>query len=383
MDERESLSTRVDELSARLDTVERHLSSVTSEGPTTPGNEARLAYCSVPEIPEREFGPEVSVERASLIRVMAKKWANGTALHYYFFEGEPWGTSEAERNVVRRAFQAWIGVGIGLNFKEVLSHEDAEIRIGFLRGDGAWSYVGRDVLNRGQNERTMNLGWDLTRNSGEIDTAVHEIGHTLGFPHEHQNPNAGIVWDEEAVYDELAGHPNYWPREKTRWNIIRKIPADTVDGSNWDPDSIMHYPFGAGLIKIPEKYRNGLYPKPGLSEKDISQARFFYPPLEAVTPELRPFESRRLSLNSGEQANFSVLPTATRFHNFRTLGDSDTVMVLFEERDGELRFIKGDDDSGTDLNASFRVKLNQGGRYVLRIRLYYNFSSGDTAVIMW
>jgi hypothetical protein len=26
------------------------------------------------------------------------------------------------------------------------------------------------------------------------------------------------------------------------WNILRKIEPDTVQGSNWDPDSIMHYP---------------------------------------------------------------------------------------------------------------------------------------------
>ena len=53
----------------------------------------------------------------------------------------------------------------------------------------------------------MNFGWDLTQ-PGEIDTAIHEIGHTLGFPHEHQNPHAGIVWDEEAVYAALAQPPN-------------------------------------------------------------------------------------------------------------------------------------------------------------------------------
>ena len=87
-----------------------------------------------------------------------------------------------------RRFGVWEKVGLGLEFAEVQSRDDAEIRIGFMRGDGAWSYVGRDVFLAGRNERTMNFGWDI-RN--DIDTPVHEIGHTLGFPHEHQNPNAG------------------------------------------------------------------------------------------------------------------------------------------------------------------------------------------------
>lgn len=51
----------------------------------------------------------------------------------------------------------------------------------------------------------MNIGWDIT---GDIDAAVHEIGHSLGLPHEHQNPHAVITWDEEAVHAGLAAPPN-------------------------------------------------------------------------------------------------------------------------------------------------------------------------------
>ena len=81
--------------------------------------------------------------------------------------------------------------------------------------------------------------------------------------------------------------------------------------------------------------------------------------------------------------NFLVRPNFSRNYRFRTFGASDTVMVLFEEREGELRYVKGDDDSGWDRNAYFRVRLQRTGRYVLRIRLYYQSASGDTAVMMW
>ncbi len=340
--------------------------------------------CAVPQTPEREFGPDVSNDRARLIRVISKKWVNGTVLHYYFFEKPPWGTDNAHKDVVKRAFDVWKKVGIGIKFEQVSSPDDAEIRIGFLRDDGAWSYVGRDILEQGQKERTMNFGWDLTRDPNEIDTAVHEIGHTLGFPHEHQNPNAGIVWDEEAVYQALGGHPNYWSRKTTHWNIIRKISPDSVAGTKWDHNSIMHYPFRPLLIKEPAKFRDtGISPQPGLSQKDIEQAKFFYPLLEPTLPELKLLESQRLSISDGEQKNFSVIPSASRDYNFSTFGNSDTVMVLFEDDGDEFRYVKGDDDSGTALNANFRVRLTKGRKYVLRIRLYYNFSSGDTAVIMW
>ena len=338
-------------------------------------------YCSVPILPEREFRSDVSNNRARLIRTAEKKWVNGTILHYYFIDDNPQlaAVNDAQKDVVRKAFDVWMNVGIGIKFKQVFSPEDAEIKIGFDKDDGSWSYVGRDVLNK---EQTMNFGWDLTQ-PGEIDTAIHEIGHTLGFPHEHQNPKAGIVWDEEAVYAELAGSPNFWSRQDTFWNIIRKITPDTVEGAKWDPNSIMHYPFGPGLIREPEKYQNGLSPEPGLSEKDTSQVKLFYPQMEKAISELKLFESQRLSVKPGQQKDFEVNPTSSRDYSCRTFGDSDTVMVLFEQDEDELHYVKGDDDSGTALNANFTVRLIKDRKYILKVRLYYSFSSGDTAVMMW
>ena len=357
-------------------------------------------FCSVKPVRERELPADVDAERMRLIRESEKKWANGTVLHYYFFDrgtdGENvvlangqtqwrvWTASDAEKNVVRKAFQTWKALGIGLEFREVARREEAEIRIGFMQGDGAWSYVGRDVLDQGMNERTMNFGWRLSGPGEDLDTALHEIGHTLGFPHEHQNPNAGIVWNEDAVYAALAAPPNSWPRQTTFDNIIRKLSVDRVQGSSWDPDSVMHYPFEAGLIDKPVQYRNGLSPAGGLSSRDATWVKTFYPGLAASSyTELEPFQSVELQIGPREQRNFTIEPEATRTYEIQTFGESDTVMVLFEDVGGEFRYVTADDDSGFATNAKLRVKLQQGKRYALRIRLYYTTASGRTAVMMW
>lgn len=361
-----------------------------ASGKPDPAGNDSVGVCSLPKVPVRELPAGLNPDRLRLIRINEKKWANGTVLHYYFFDRPDdgprgaWVGSGSQQDVVRRAFQAWKDLGLGLEFREVADRQQAEIRIGFMAGDGSWSYVGRDVIDiaRNPDERTMNFGWDLTTPYG-WDMALHEIGHTLDFLHEHQNPNSGIVWNEQAVLDTFSRPPNNWDEATIRWNILRKLSPAEVSGSLWDPDSVMHYQLPAGVIEQPERYRNGLVPEPGLSAKDIKWARKFYPPLAEEMPALRPFESRPVDIGPGEQLNFRIEVPQSRKYTIQTFGVSDTVMVLFEERDGECRYIEGDDDSGSRRNSRIRARLFAGDRYCLRLRLYYSGDAGQTAVFMW
>ncbi len=371
----------------------------TNQPATETGENPKRTFCALRPREPRVFSPEVSGLRLRLLSTLVDKWVNGTVLHYYFFDRDTdgenvhltngqvqwrtWVGAEAQKDVVRQGFNVWRDVGIGIPFQEVNDRSEAEIRIGFMQGDGAWSYVGREILSHGLNERTMNFGWDLTR-QGEVDTATHEIGHTLGFAHEHQNPKAGIEWNEEAVYADLAQPPNEWDRDTTFWNIIRKLSTSEIQGTDWDPDSIMHYPFGPGLIRKPAKYAQGLRPAGGLSERDKSWVRTLYPGGEAPTfPELQPGQSVRLNISAGEQRDFTIVPAETRYYELGTFGTSDSVLVLFEDDGGELRYRTADDDSGESTNARIRYKLVKGRRYVLRLRLYYSDRPGETAVMLW
>ncbi|HEV8165067.1 MAG TPA: M12 family metallopeptidase [Actinomycetota bacterium] len=359
----------------------------------------QLLYCALPRRPAAVLPQGMDFDRANAIVVGRSMWANGTVLHYYFFDrdsdGETvrfadgtsrfvtWVGEPPQQDAVRAGFQTWKELGIGLEFREVTDRSEAEIRVGFMDFDGSWSYVGRDVLGQGQNARTMNYGWDLTTPYGRT-TALHEIGHTLGMPHEHQNPFAGIVWDEPKVYEFLGGPPNNWDRDKTFHNVLRKLDPAEVQGSSWDPDSIMEYRFPAGLILQPERYRGGISPAGTISALDTEFVRQWYPPTDpAGPPTLEPFQSVPLDLRAGEQADFTLTPPGTREYQVGTFGASDVVLVLFEEVDGELRFVAGDDDSGEDRNALLTAKLFQGRRYVVRLRMYFSWQSGRTAIMYW
>ncbi len=347
----------------------------------------RLRYCAAPRGVPRVLPPGTSADRARALIEGPNKWLNHTVLHYYFFkrgDGSPaaWAAPEDQYAAVRQAVGTWKGLGLGLEFAEVATPAEAEVRIGFDQADGSWSYIGKDILAQPQGERTMNFGWDLTTAYGTT-TALHEIGHTLGMPHEHQNPNAGITWDEEAVYAFLGGPPNNWPRQTTYDNVLRKLDPNEVAGSEWDWKSVMEYDFPRGLILQPAAFTEGVHPPGGLSDLDKQYMLSWYPGGGDTLPKLEPFVSKPTVLAPGAQVDYIVEPPGTRRYTIATFGDSDTVLGLFETIDGSPRFVAGDDDSGEDRNARISTRLFAGRHYVVRVRCYYSTRSATTAVMYW
>ena len=351
---------------------------------------AGLRYCCQPVQHPRQFDPAVDVLRSRAILAGGKKWVNGTQLTYCCYKAghavaNAWKGKASDIEEVRQAFAAWFKLGIGISFKELAEPEDAMLRIGFAPGDGSWSYVGRDNLGiRDPLQRTMNFGWALNTAYGR-DTALHEIGHALGLEHEHQNPFAGITWDTNAVRNYFQGPPNNWDAQTIEWNILRKISPGEVKGTNWDPNSVMEYAFGAGLIVEPAAYRAGLQPKGGLSAADKTWIVESYPGTAPTrkTPELEVGLSQKLALRAGETRVFDFAPKISRTYSIATFGSADTLMVLFEVRSGGNVQIGGDDDSGSDRNAKIDMRLIRGRRYQIGIRLYYAQMAAETAVMVW
>ncbi|KAM4576821.1 bone morphogenetic protein 1a isoform 1-T1 [Odontesthes bonariensis] len=134
---------------------------------------------------------------------------------------------------------------------------------------GCCSYVGR----RGGGPQAISIG----KNCDKFGIVVHELGHVIGFWHEHTRPDR----DEHVsiIRDNIQPGQEY--------NFLKMEPGEVDSlGEVYDFDSIMHYArntFSRGIFLdtiLPRYDVNGVRPSIGqrtrLSKGDIAQARKLY-----------------------------------------------------------------------------------------------------------
>ncbi|XP_008536249.2 tolloid-like protein 1 isoform X1 [Equus przewalskii] len=151
-----------------------------------------------------------------------------------------------------------------------IERSDEESYIVFTyRPCGCCSYVGR----RGNGPQAISIG----KNCDKFGIVVHELGHVIGFWHEHTRPDRD---NHVTIIRE-----NIQPGQE--YNFLKMEPGEVNSlGERYDFDSIMHYArntFSRGMFLdtiLPSRDDNGIRPAIGqrtrLSKGDIAQARKLY-----------------------------------------------------------------------------------------------------------
>jgi hypothetical protein len=298
------------------------------------------------------------LERFRMALDAEKLWPAGCTLRVRFLDGE----GDVQSRVATVAQQWSNHANVTFEFG---NDPQAEIRISF-RGAGSWSFLGTDAFGVEPDEPTMNFGWlhPQSRDDEYARVVLHEFGHSLGCIHEHQNPEAAIPWDREAVYRYYAGPPNTWTREEVDQNLFEPYSRDRTQFTRFDPASIMVYP-------IPEQHTIGSYSIGLNSELSETDRRFIgtlYPFVQrsVVNLEVDGAEAEEAIGEHGEEDHFDFSIAQPGRYVIETHGPTDVHIGLFGP-DSRTRLVAEDDDSGVSLNARIDTLL-MAGRYFLRIR---------------
>ncbi|MFM9908987.1 MAG: M12 family metallopeptidase [Chitinophagaceae bacterium] len=255
-------------------------------------------------------------------------WDNGATLKVRFFSG-----SDAMKEKVKTYAKEWEQYA-NINFDFVESG-DADIRVNLDDKGGHNSVIGQLAQGIAQDVRTMNFDTtDFATYDAMHRTVIHEFGHAIGLLHEHYSPLAGIPWNKEVVYQELAKSQG-WDKMTVDVNLFQEYSLTYTHGTSYDKTSIMHYPVLA-------RWTTNGYAVPWnnqLSAGDKAMIAALYPKEGARTGEVPRFTITNFTkmsiVNSAEKKGLLLYPS----FNIKTAGNEGQVyftVFFYDENDNAI-----------------------------------------------
>jgi serralysin len=186
-------------------------------------------------------------------------WRNVDILTVAFLDGkDAW--NQSVRRKVQEIVKTWEDyANIRFRFDDAAARPHITIK---LEPDGNFSYdLYQSYLGETSAIKSPSMYLIFRPQTDDIEirrVVLHEFGHALGLIHEQKRPDAGIMWNEEAVYRAYAY--TGWTRDQIKNQVMDPFIQPLVDVSPFDPESIMIYPIEKGLANIVVGWTRDLSP---------------------------------------------------------------------------------------------------------------------------
>lgn len=287
-------------------------------------------------------------------------WNSGTTLKVKILSG-----SQKLKDLVIAAAREWEKYA---NIKfEFVDYGETNIRILLAEGLGHNSSLGIQCNTVPQDQQTMNIDTMNFFYQGKFyatemkGTVMHELGHAIGFLHEHFSPVSTIKWNKEAVYKDIMASDG-WTKEEIDYNLFQTFAVSYTNGTKYDSKSIMHYYIKSNWTLDGTAVKSNYI----LSEGDKELAKIAYPPTGvARATEVPRFNitgfAKTSVVDNATKGGFSYYPT----FDISTEGKQGKVIFIAYILDKDYNFIPHKQDPESIVGTSQVFNLPAGKKYTV------------------